>query len=97
MCLDDEVAFGVDDVARQGGAEHGGAQDLRGLLDELVAGLDPGEDPLGQALAGTTVLLADVTQRLLNYSSSKGTLRVVLQNKDVHVISKRFYQSAGKS
>ena len=37
-----------------------------------------------------------MTQRFLNYSSSKGTLRVVQQNKDVHVISKRFYQIRGK-
>ncbi len=37
--FDDGVALGIDGVTRQGeGAEHGGAQDLRGLLDELVAG-----------------------------------------------------------
>ena len=83
--LDDEVALGVDGVARQGGAEYGGAEDLRGLLDALVAGVDPGEDPLGQALAGAAVLLADddvlgdVDQTAREVAGVGGTQRRVRQ------------------
>ena len=57
--LDDHVALGVDGIASQRRAVDGGLQDVGDDLDGLAIAVLPGEQALGQALAGAAVVLAN--------------------------------------